>query len=134
MKEKHTVSASTGFIGECINHEDWTAKQAGFIALGLIVESTKDHLKANMDAAMAQVCKGLLEDHIRVKYARLFALGNLLQHLAPNAQFKYHAELMPNLLAIVTNEKSLKVKTQVKASSYGSLASRLKPSPASSTL
>lgn len=49
---------------------------------------------------------------MRVKYARLFALGQLLQHLAPNVQFKYHGELMPALLGIVTNEQSLKVKTQ----------------------
>jgi hypothetical protein len=32
--------------------------------------------------------------------------------LGPNLQFKYHGELMPALLAIVTNETSLKVKTQ----------------------
>lgn len=99
-------------IGECISHDDWTAKQAGFIALGLIVESCKDNLKTNMDAAMQQVCGGLEGDHVRVKYARLFALANLLQHLGPNLQFKYHGDLMPALLGIVTNETSLKVKTQ----------------------
>jgi urease gamma subunit len=111
LKEKNTVAASTPLIGECLNHGDWTAKQAGFITIGLIVEPCKDHFKANMDAAMTQVCAGLQTDHTRVKYARLYALGTLLQHLAPNVQFKYHAELMPALLSIVTSEPSLKVKT-----------------------
>jgi hypothetical protein len=78
LKEKFTLAASQGLIGECIGHGDWTAKQAGFIALGLIVESCKDNLKAQMEAAMQQVCGGLEGDHVRVKYARLFALANLL--------------------------------------------------------
>lgn len=64
-----------------------------------------------MDQAMQQVCQNLQNEHLRVKYARLFALTHLLQHLGPAIQFKFHAELMPALLAIVANEKSLKVKT-----------------------
>ena len=79
--------------------------------MGLMAESCKDHFKTNMDAAVQQVCSGLPEDHTRVKYARLFALSNLLINLGPDMQFKYHSELVPALLGIIGSEKSLKLKS-----------------------
>lgn len=112
LKEKFTIDATSTIIPECLNQADWKARQAGYVIIGLIAESCKDHFKKNMDAAMQQICQGLQDDHSRVKYARLYALSNLLVNLGPALQFKYHAELVPALLSIIDGEKSLKVKAQ----------------------
>lgn len=78
---------------------------------GLISESCKDYLKANMDMAMQTACKGLTDENPRVKYAGLSCLALVLTELSPLAQQKYHQELVPVLLNIMKDEKLNKIRT-----------------------
>ena len=98
MKEAVTLEACGPVISQCLMHEDWKVRQAGFLASGLISESCKEHMKNNMDTAFNTACKGIQDNHPRVKYAGLICLTHLLVQLKPLPQKKYHAELVPALL------------------------------------
>ena len=53
--------------------------------MGLISEACRDSMVKNMDEAMKVACAGVLDSHIRVRYAGLSCLALLLTELAPHA-------------------------------------------------
>ena len=55
---------------------------------------------------------GLLDSHPRVRYEALTSLALLLTELAPDAQKKYHDQLIPILLKLMQEETLIKLKTQ----------------------
>lgn len=83
MKENFTLKAAAPLIQQCIAHQDWKIRQAGYLAIGLIAESCKDHFKKSIQESVTQVCQGIQDQHFRVQYASLSALANLLLQLSP---------------------------------------------------
>ena len=78
MKENVTLEACGPVIGQCLAHEDWKIRQAGYLASGLISEACKEHMKANMDTAFQTAWAGIKDTHPRVKYTGLICLTHLL--------------------------------------------------------
>jgi len=109
MKEQFMLEACKPVFQQSFAHVDWKVRQAGFLTFGLIAESCRDYMKANLDDAMQTACKGLQDENPRVRYAGLSCLALVLTELSPTAQFKYHKELVPVLLNIIANEKILKI-------------------------
>jgi hypothetical protein len=112
MKENVTLQACGPVISQCLEHQDWKIRQAGYLTSGLISDSCKDHMRANMDIAFNTACQGIKDAHPRVKYAGLFCLTQLLVQLKPLPQKKYHAELVPALLQIINSAELPKLRTQ----------------------
>jgi hypothetical protein len=79
------------------------------MTMGLIAEASKESMNKNMDEAMKVACTGIMDPHPRVRYAGLSCLALLLTELAPFAQKKYHAELMPVLLNAMNTESHVKL-------------------------
>lgn len=55
---------------------------------------------------------GVQDPDLRVRYAALGALAELMDHLSPYVQVKYHTELMPVLARLMISEPTLKMQTQ----------------------
>ena len=111
MKEKFTLEACGPLIEACIGHADWKNRQAGYLTFGLIAEACKDHMKKSIDQAMQTACKGIQDEHPRVRHAGLSCLALILTELSPQAQTKFHAELVPVLISIMKDEKILKIQS-----------------------
>ena len=79
--------------------------------MGIIAESCKESMAKNMNEAMQTACRGVIDNHTRVRYAGLSCLALLLTELAPKAQKKFHAELMPVLLTMMNKEALIKMQT-----------------------
>ncbi len=67
----------------------------------------------NMDEAMKVACAGIMDSESRVRYAGLSCVALLLTELSPKAQKKFHTELMPVLMKMMTSETSIKIQTHV---------------------
>lgn len=65
-----------------------------------------------MDEIMKMSASGLLDEHPRVRYEALTSLGLLLTELAPDAQKKFHNDLVPLLLKMMREEELVKMRTQ----------------------
>lgn len=52
MKENFILEASKPVFAESFTHADWKIRQAGYLTFGLIAESCKDYMKANMENVM----------------------------------------------------------------------------------
>lgn len=53
---------------------------------------------------MKMSASGLLDEHPRVRYEALTSLGLLLTELSPDAQKKFHSELVSVLLKLMQSE------------------------------
>ena len=70
--------------------------------LGLISETSRESYAKNLTEAMQMATAGVQDSDQRVRYAALGALAELMTHLSPYVQVKYHAELMPVLGRLMT--------------------------------
>ena len=61
---------------------------------------------------MVIASKGVQDPNTRVRYAGLSAIGMIFTDLAPKAQIKYHAEVLPVLINLMVNEPLMKMQTQ----------------------
>lgn len=113
LGEKTILAPCTALIQNCVKSANWKERQAGYMLMGLIAEACKESMKKNMDEAMRLACAGIMDAHVRVRYAGLSCLGLLLTELSPKAQKKFHAELMPVLLKMIREEALIKVQTHV---------------------
>lgn len=80
------------------------------MTMGLIAESCKESMNKNLDEAMKMACSGIVDERPEVRYSGLSCTALLLTELAPTAQKKYHAELMPVLIKLMNTETMLKLK------------------------
>ena len=110
LQEKTVLAATTALIQKCISSANWKERQAGYMTMGLIAESCKESMNKNMEEAMKLACSGIVDAHPRVRYAGLSCTALLLTELAPLAQKKFHAELMPVLVKLMNTETMLKLK------------------------
>lgn len=81
------------------------------MVMGLISEACKESMSKNMAEAMKMACMGVVDENVRVRYAGLSCLALLLTELSPKAQKKYHQELMPVLLNMMSTESLIKMQT-----------------------
>ncbi len=109
LGEKTVLPVFSMFIQQTVKSTEWQQRQAAYMTMGLIAECSKESLMKNMDEAMKLACAGLLDEHPRVRYAGLSCLALLLTELAPKAQKKYHAELMPVLMKMMATETLVRI-------------------------
>lgn len=79
--------------------------------LGLISEACKEKMKQNLDEVMRTACSGMVQSHVRVRYASLSCTALLLTDLSPRAQKKFHQDMVPQLIKMMSEETLLKMKT-----------------------
>jgi hypothetical protein len=79
--------------------------------MGLIAESCQNGIRKNMDSGIQNATSGLNDTNTRVRYASLFAMSNMFEILAPQVQYKYHAEVIPTVVEIMMKEKDLKMQS-----------------------
>lgn len=112
LGEKNIMLPCSALIQQCRQSANWKERQAGYMLLGLIAESCKEALSKGMSEAIQLACAGVVDANPRVRYAGLSCLALLLTELAPKAQKKYHAELMPKLLSMMQSEELIKMQTR----------------------
>lgn len=111
--EKVTLSCTTQLIKECVeNKEKWQFRMAGFLSLGMISDTCSEVFLKNMDDVIRMSAIGIIDQHPRVRFEALTSLSLLLTELSPSAQVKYHQDMMPVLLRLMTEEEQIKMKTQ----------------------
>ena len=99
------------FIKTFLKSENWVEIHGGFAALAFISESAKDIFKINLKELLEYISQGLIHQNPRVKYMALMFLGNLLTETAPVPQKIYIGNILPALAKLLSNEKSLRVKS-----------------------
>lgn len=61
----------------------------------MIAETCVKTFKKELVPTIQMCARGLLDEHPRVRFSALMALGLLLNVLSPHIQMKFHNEMMP---------------------------------------
>jgi hypothetical protein len=77
----------------------------------MISDTCSQTFLKNIEEIMKMSAGGLLDPHPRVRYEALTSMGLLLTELAPDAQKKYHDQLVGVLLKMMREESILKLRT-----------------------
>lgn len=77
----------------------------------MISDTCKESFLKSIEDVMRMSATGLMDPHPRVRYEALTSLGLLLTELAPDAQKKFHSQLIEVLLKMMANEEYIKLKT-----------------------
>lgn len=71
----------------------------------MIASTCAETFRKNMDEIMKMSATGLLDQHPRVRYEALTSLGLLLTELSPDAQKRFHADLLPLMTKMMQDEQ-----------------------------
>ncbi len=113
LGEKTIIATTTHLIKEALEQKDnWQLRQAGYLFLGMISDTCAEMFRKNLDEIIRMSASGLLDPHPRVRYESLTSLGLLLSVLCPDAQKRFHDQLIPVLLKMMEGEEMIKVRTQ----------------------
>ena len=77
----------------------------------MISDTCSQTFLKNIEEIMKMSAGGLLDPHPRVRFEALTSMGLLLTELAPDAQKKYHDQLVGVLLKMMREESILKLRT-----------------------
>ncbi|PHT99764.1 hypothetical protein BC332_29552 [Capsicum chinense] len=86
-----------------LDHEDWQIRYAVVTAIGVIskgcskviVVSSKD-----MKHLVETIVKLICDNHPRVRWAAIHAIGQLSMHMSPQFQEQYHQQVLPALIKV----------------------------------
>lgn len=100
-----TLEHMTGVIKENIQSECWVSRYFSYFFLGSITCVCNKAFIENIAEVVQLAASGVVDHHVRVRYASIECLGLLMDKLFPEVQRKYHSEIMPKLLEICEAEK-----------------------------
>ena len=82
--EKTALACTTQLINESIKHADWKVRHAGFVALAMISEPCEKSFHKNIDEIVKMMAPGLVDEHARVRYQAMMALGLTMNTQSPD--------------------------------------------------
>jgi hypothetical protein len=84
LGEKTMLATCTDIIKESIGRTDnWLYRQAGYTFLGMISEHCGKSFRKNIQEILMLCAGGLKDEHVRVRYSSLMALGLMLNVVSP---------------------------------------------------
>jgi hypothetical protein len=107
--EKVALGGMQMLITGSVQSEIWQHRMGGYICVGQISNPCKKAFLSNIQEIMGLPSKGLMDQNVRVRYEAITSLGLLLTELAPDAQEKFHVELLPALINLATTEEHVKL-------------------------
>lgn len=128
LGQKTILKCTNQLIFMGVNRTDsWQFRQAGFTFLGMISEACEKKFKKEFDDILALIAKGMTDEHPRVRYQALMALGLILNVASPNVQLKFHADLMNCLFKMVSSEQFIKSKAQAVSATINFVRGLIEP-------
>ncbi|KAL9675431.1 hypothetical protein QQ045_003633 [Rhodiola kirilowii] len=76
---------------------EWQKRHAALIALAQIAEGCSKAMIKNLEQVVTMVLKSFLDDHPRVRWAAINAIGQLSTDLGPDLQVQFHHLVLPSL-------------------------------------
>ncbi|KAM3201528.1 importin-5-like [Capsicum annuum] len=86
-----------------LDHEDWQIRYAVVTAIGVISEGCSKVIEVcseDMKHLAETIVKLISDNHPRVRWAAIHAIGQLSMHMSPQFQEQYHQQVLPALIKV----------------------------------
>ena len=97
------------------NTQDWRARHAGLMAVSLIGEGCQRRLRESLADLVGVVLPHVTDEHPRVRWAALNALGQLANDFRPVFQSEFHETVMPLFCNMLSDSENPKVQANAAA-------------------
>lgn len=97
------------------NVQDWRARHASLMAISLIAEGCQRRLKESLSEIVGLILPRMEDEHPRVRWAALNALGQLASDYRPVFQTAYHETVMPLFCVMLGDHDNPKVQANAAA-------------------
>jgi hypothetical protein len=98
---KSVLSHVLSLLPVMSNSPEWQARHAALMALSAVGEGCQRQMEALLPSIMEGVVNFLRDPHPRVRYACCNALGQMATDFSPIFEKKFHASVVPGLLALL---------------------------------
>ena len=112
-KEKMLKLTSDNVI-QLINHSndnDWKYKYIAYITVAEIASNIKE--LSSIEKLIKMIINDLNNPNIKVIYASLYCIAELSEAHNPDFQNQYHKDIIPKLIQLLTDSKSLRVQLEI---------------------
>ncbi|KAJ8551721.1 hypothetical protein K7X08_021736 [Anisodus acutangulus] len=112
-----------------LHNEVWEIRHAAVPAIGLISEGCSKVIvvsSKDMEQLVETIVKLILDEHPRVRWATIRAIGQLSKYLSPHFQEQYHQQVLPSLIEVLDdfdNPRLQRGMTMMKEAALETLAS-----------
>ena len=101
-----------GSLPNMLKSESWVTVHTALLTIGCIAEGCHDEFEANLEEIVNMVLPFTTSSFPRLQWAAITTLGLLCSELKPVVQTRFHARLVPALLAAFAPANLTRVKTQ----------------------
>lgn len=102
-------------IPAMLSHADWNQRYAALMAISAVGEGCHNQMETMLDDIMRGVLQYLADPHPRVRYAACNAIGQMSTDFAPVFEKKFHAQVIPGLLALLGDVENPRVQAHAGA-------------------
>lgn len=101
-----------GSLPNMLKSESWVTVHTALLTIGCIAEGCHDEFEANLEEIVNMVLPFTTSSSPRLQWASITTLGLLCSEFKPVIQTRFHARLVPALLAAFAAANLTRVKTQ----------------------
>ena len=102
-------------LSEMLNAPGWKFRHAALMAISAVGEGCHKQIQSMLPKIMSAVINFLGDSHPRVRYAACNAIGQMATDFAPEFQKKFHANVVPGLLAVMDDTDNPRVQAHAGA-------------------
>ena len=114
VDEDKLLNLTSNNIVQLINHsnnQDWKYKYIAYITVAEIAGNIKK--LSSIEQLITMIINDLYSPNIKVQYASLYCIAELSEAHNPDFQNKYHKDIIPKVVQLLTESKSLRVQLEV---------------------
>ena len=112
--EDKLLNLTSNNIVQLINHsneKDWKYKYIAYITVAEIAPNIKK--LSSIEKLISMIITDLFSPNIKVQYVSLYCIAELSDAHNPDFQNQYHKEIIPKVIQLLTESKSLRVQLEV---------------------
>ena len=113
-EEEKLLKLTSDNIIELINHsseKDWKYKYIAYITVAEIASNIKQ--LSSIQKLIQMIITDLFSPNIKVQYASLYCIAELSDAHNPDFQNEYHKEIIPKVIQLLTESKSLRIQLEI---------------------
>ncbi|KAJ1481222.1 armadillo-type protein, partial [Baffinella frigidus] len=96
-------------------HPEWVYRHAALSCISQIAEGCSKQMKAHLKDIVEQIACRFVDEHPRVRWAAINAMGQLETDLGPDLQDGYHARVLPALVHVMEDAANPRVQSHAAA-------------------
>jgi hypothetical protein len=115
MGGKTILPLASAMLPPLLESPQWEKRHAALIALSQIAEGCVKQMMGQLSAVTDMVVRFVLDEHPRVRWAAIHAVGQTCTDLGPDLQDSQHQRLLPALLQVMEDTATPRVQAHASA-------------------